>query len=138
MAVVQSAGSVFKWDVLGRPLTLLLLETFALCLLTLLTDQYTRTATLPWPLQRVPDACRMWAVAHLRRARSLVEAILARRRKADSSGGYRRVDVVEAEVDLEVGAPQCVSAALTCTLGIQHDLHPVTWLLLYHQAIRLQ
>jgi hypothetical protein len=52
---VLAVGGIYDWEVLGRPITLLLLEAVFFCGLVILIDQYKRQGSCPWPLHRLPE-----------------------------------------------------------------------------------
>ena len=52
-------AGIYSWGILGRPLTLMLLEAKFFSSLVILIDQYQRQRSLPWPLHRVPEALVM-------------------------------------------------------------------------------
>ena len=95
----------------------MLLEAAGLCVLMLLIDIYSRTASLPWPLHRLPDGC-FWLQAQgtaciLWISRSGPGRLL---NSTARHGGYAAVDQEESRREFEMGhlEHQQVSTLVIC------------------------
>ena len=95
----------------------MLLEAAGLCALVLLIDIYSRTASLPWPLHRLPGVC-FWLQARGKACILWISRFGPGRllNSAARHGGYAAVDQEDSRRQFEMGhvAHQQFSTLVIC------------------------
>lgn len=99
-----SVGGIYDWDILGRPITLMLLEAVFFCGLVILIDQYKRCHSLPWPLHRLPELV-ITAMAWLQRWRRTGKG------GPDDQEGYRGVEQDASDPNIEMTQQEVLASS---------------------------